>query len=236
MTSPPTERFSVVADLYARHRPSYPSGLLDWLAANTAGAAGARRRRRLRHRHLHALPRRRRLPRRRHRAQRGDARPGPRRHRRPGTSTDTGLPDAAVDLVTAAQAFHWFDLAPTIREFARIGRWACAFWNTRAPGRFNDDYERALLQFSDEYRSDTDEVEQRIRAFPASPTCARASFRYTTSSTGRSCTAAPGRPRTSPTASRPRRLRPRPARRVRCPPARRPPGHRLQLLGDCLAF
>ncbi len=33
---------------------------------------------------------------------------------------ETTLPDGSVDLVTAGQAFHWFDLGPTRREFARI--------------------------------------------------------------------------------------------------------------------
>lgn len=36
------------------------------------------------------------------------------------TAEATTLPDASVDLVTAAQAFHWFDKAACRREFARI--------------------------------------------------------------------------------------------------------------------
>lgn len=39
-----------------------------------------------------------------------------------GTSEATGLPDAAVGLVTAAQAAHWFDPEPTVAEFRRVLR------------------------------------------------------------------------------------------------------------------
>ena len=37
-----------------------------------------------------------------------------------GTSTATTLPDASVDMVVAAQAFHWFDPELTRPEFRRI--------------------------------------------------------------------------------------------------------------------
>jgi len=46
----------------------------------------------------------------------------------------TGLPDASVDLVTAAQAFHWFDETRAVPELARIirsGGGAALFWNVR---------------------------------------------------------------------------------------------------------
>ena len=37
-----------------------------------------------------------------------------------GTSEATGLPDASVGLITAAQAAHWFDPARTVPEFRRV--------------------------------------------------------------------------------------------------------------------
>ncbi|MDR2173029.1 MAG: class I SAM-dependent methyltransferase [Burkholderiales bacterium] len=46
----------------------------------------------------------------------------------------TTLPDASVDLVMAAQAFHWFDRERVRREFARIVRpdgLIALFWNIR---------------------------------------------------------------------------------------------------------
>lgn len=46
----------------------------------------------------------------------------------------TTLPDASIDLITVAQAFHWFDPVPTRREFARIlkpGGFVALIWNER---------------------------------------------------------------------------------------------------------
>ena len=52
----------------------------------------------------------------------------------------TGLPGASVDLVIAAQAFHWFDPPRTRAEFARIlkprGKVALV-WNQRADTPLN---------------------------------------------------------------------------------------------------
>lgn len=39
-----------------------------------------------------------------------------------GTAQQTGLPDASVDVVVTAQAFHWFATIEVMREFARIAR------------------------------------------------------------------------------------------------------------------
>jgi ubiquinone/menaquinone biosynthesis C-methylase UbiE len=36
------------------------------------------------------------------------------------TAESTGLPDASVELLTAAQCFHWFRRGPTLKEFRRI--------------------------------------------------------------------------------------------------------------------
>ena len=41
---------------------------------------------------------------------------------REGTAEDTGLPDASLDAVTVAQAWHWCDPAAASREFARVLR------------------------------------------------------------------------------------------------------------------
>ncbi len=67
-----------------------------------------------------------------------------------GRADATGLPDASVDLVTVAQAFHWFDEEATRREFARIlrpGGLAAIWWNSRRlrGTRFLEGYEALLL-------------------------------------------------------------------------------------------
>ena len=73
-----------------------------------------------------------------------------------GTAEATGLPDASVDLITVAQAMHWFDLARTRAEFARIlkpGGWCAVIYNNRRLGgdAFHDGYERLLREFGIDY-------------------------------------------------------------------------------------
>ena len=54
------------------------------------------------------------------------------------SAEETGLPGASVDLVTAGQAFHWFDKTLAVPEMARIvkpGRGVAVFWNARADDR-----------------------------------------------------------------------------------------------------
>lgn len=55
---------------------------------------------------------------------------------RAATAEATGLPDASIDAVVCAQAFHWFDAGPALREFHRILRPAgrlALMWNNRVP-------------------------------------------------------------------------------------------------------
>lgn len=73
-----------------------------------------------------------------------------------GTSTETTLPDASVDLVTAAQAFHWFEPDGTRREFARIlkpGGCVVLIWNIRQLDTtpFLTEYEAFLQRFGNDY-------------------------------------------------------------------------------------
>lgn len=51
-----------------------------------------------------------------------------------GSAESTGLPDASIDLVTAAQSLHWFDPLRSRAEFGRIirtGGGVAALWNER---------------------------------------------------------------------------------------------------------
>lgn len=79
-----------------------------------------------------------------------------------GRADATGLAAASVDLVTVAQAFHWFDPEAARREFARIlrpGGLVAIWWNShRLRGSaFLEGYE-ALLQT---YGTDYAEVAER---------------------------------------------------------------------------
>jgi len=72
------------------------------------------------------------------------------------TAEETTLPDASVDLVTAGQAFHWFDTARARREFARIlrsGGFVAIVWNERRTDStpFLVAYEQLLLDFGTDY-------------------------------------------------------------------------------------
>lgn len=99
-----------------------------------------------------------------------------------GTAEATTLPDACVDLVTAAQAFHWFDPPRAAREFRRIlrpGGGVALVWNTRktSGSPFLEAYERLLNEFGTDYaavRHDRADAE-RITAF-FSPGFDRTSF------------------------------------------------------------
>ncbi len=54
-----------------------------------------------------------------------------------GTAESTSLADSSVDMVFAAQAFHWFDIVSARAEFQRVLRGPRAvalFWNTRKVG------------------------------------------------------------------------------------------------------
>jgi SAM-dependent methyltransferase len=92
-----------------------------------------------------------------------------------GSAESTGLAAKSVDLVTAAQAFHWFDPPRARAEMARIlrrerARGGCAalVWNNRATSPFNDDYEAMLDRFSPDYanvRERDRAPEPKIRAF-----------------------------------------------------------------------
>jgi ubiquinone/menaquinone biosynthesis C-methylase UbiE len=51
-----------------------------------------------------------------------------------GTAEDVPLPDASVDAVTVAQAFHWFDAPVALGEIRRVlrpGGWLFLVWNMR---------------------------------------------------------------------------------------------------------
>ena len=74
----------------------------------------------------------------------------------PGTAEATGLPDASIDLISAAQAFHWFDTQAIRPEWQRIlspGGRVLVYWNSRLldGSPFLRGYEQLLLDHGTDY-------------------------------------------------------------------------------------
>jgi len=74
----------------------------------------------------------------------------------PGSAEATTLPADSVDLIAAAQAFHWFNPTAARVEFERIlrpGGWVVILWNERLTDTtpFLRAYETLLLRFGTDY-------------------------------------------------------------------------------------
>lgn len=159
----PRERFTARVADYVRYRPDYPVGVLDalrreglgeeWVVADVGSGTGIFSELLLRSgaRVLGVEP---------NDAMRAAAEewlggmPGFRSL--PASAEATTLPERSVDLVTAAQAFHWFDPEATAREFRRIlrpGGLVALVWNNRRNRTtpFLRDYEALLQRFGTDY-------------------------------------------------------------------------------------
>ena len=73
-----------------------------------------------------------------------------------GTAEATTLSDRAIDIATAAQAAHWFNLPKARKEFPRILKpkgWAVLLWNERSTDTtpFLRSYEDLLLAYGTDY-------------------------------------------------------------------------------------
>jgi SAM-dependent methyltransferase len=130
-----TKRFGMRADDYARYRPSYPREIVSAVLENfTApriadlGAGTGISARLLADAGAHVVaveP---------NDAMRAQIVPDERIEVVAGTAEATALPPASVDIVTAFQAYHWFDVPDVMREALRITRLPARFaavWNHR---------------------------------------------------------------------------------------------------------
>jgi SAM-dependent methyltransferase len=75
---------------------------------------------------------------------------------REGSAENTGLEPASVDMLTAGQAFHWFERTSARREFRRIlkpGGWVVLAWNERRIDStpFLREYEALLQRYGSDY-------------------------------------------------------------------------------------
>jgi SAM-dependent methyltransferase len=74
-----------------------------------------------------------------------------------GTAEATTLAEHCVDMVTAAQAAHWFERVKTRQEFVRIlkpGGWLVLLWNERRTDStpFLREYEQLLRTYGTDYQ------------------------------------------------------------------------------------
>ncbi len=165
----PTERFTYLADVYARYRPGYPSAAVDFILERCSLRPGSHladvgcgtgiSSRLFASRGLNVI---------------GIEPNGPMRTEaekathsnselqvsyQQGTAESTGLPEATCDAVLAAQSFHWFDPEPTYREFRRILKpdgWVILVWNERDEADpFTLDYSEVIGQFPDTPRTES---------------------------------------------------------------------------------
>ncbi len=123
----PADHFSPVATQYAAFRPSYPAALFDWLASSTprhdlawdcgagSGQASVPLAQRFKHMLATDLSA----------AQLATAPPLPNVVYRAARAEASGLADSTADLITVAQALHWFDLTQFYAEVRRVLKPRC---------------------------------------------------------------------------------------------------------------
>jgi SAM-dependent methyltransferase len=143
------DRFASVSGAYAAFRPTYPAALFDWLAsiaparvlawdcATGSGQAARDLCRRFgRVIATDASP-----------DQIARASPDPRIEYRVAPAEDSGLETGSCDLVTVAQALHWFDIEGFFRECDRVLRpgGVLAVWSY-GPLRVADDAIDVIVQ------------------------------------------------------------------------------------------
>jgi SAM-dependent methyltransferase len=85
-----------------------------------------------------------------------------------GAAEATTLPDRSVDIVIAAQAFHWFDAKQTRQEWLRIlkpGGRIVLIWNERQLDTtpFLVEYESLLLKYANDYSKVRHENVDKLR-------------------------------------------------------------------------
>ncbi|HLW65721.1 MAG TPA: class I SAM-dependent methyltransferase [Gemmataceae bacterium] len=137
-------RFDGLAGLYDRFRPDYPEAAIDYLLARCQLQPGCRlvdvgcgtgiSSRRLAACGLQVIGIEPNDQMRRQAQSIAVSSGAPAPEYRSGTAEATGLADDCADAVVAAQAFHWFQVEPALREFLRVlkpGGWLALIWNER---------------------------------------------------------------------------------------------------------
>ena len=74
-----------------------------------------------------------------------------------GSAENTTLKPGSIDIISAGQAFHWFNFSQARNEFRRIskpGGYLVLIWNVRRfmDAGFGTDYEKMLTEFGTDYK------------------------------------------------------------------------------------
>ncbi|MFX0179876.1 MAG: class I SAM-dependent methyltransferase [Candidatus Hodarchaeota archaeon] len=74
-----------------------------------------------------------------------------------GSAEDTKLKVKNIDIITVGQAFHWFDIKQTQKEFKRILKqegYVVLIWNNRkkSGNGFSSEYEKFILKYGKDYK------------------------------------------------------------------------------------
>jgi SAM-dependent methyltransferase len=159
----PIGRFTGLAKIYARCRPSYPDTVLNFIVSHCklepattlvdVGAGTGIASRLLAQRGVHVIGIE---PNAEMRAE-AEAVEMPAGVPRPayvdGRGEATGLVSETADVVMAAQSFHWFEAEPALAEFHRILKpsgWVVLMWNDRdASDAFTAEYGKLILTVPD---------------------------------------------------------------------------------------
>ncbi len=149
------DRFTNTVDDYDRYRPDYPDALYDWVAevvpppavAVDLGAGTGISTRQLAERGWRAI----------------GVEPNPAMRERAeshggtyveGQCDATGLESGSARLIFGAQAWHWFELGPTLAECRRVldEGWCVAAWNLRLEVGLGAAYDGLLRHYSTDFK------------------------------------------------------------------------------------
>ncbi len=188
-----TERFTTRAETYAKHRPAYPPGVINTLeaecnltstsiVADIASGTGIFTDLLLKRgcRVIAVEP---------NEAMRRAAVENLRGYTNLTTLAETAertmLDDASVNLITVAQAFHWFEVAATRCEFKRILKpdgFVALIWNIRRThgNAFLEAFEQLLQTFGTDYREVLSRADERriTELFGSTAAFAKRTFDY----------------------------------------------------------
>jgi SAM-dependent methyltransferase len=184
----PTARFTGLAEVYAQGRPGYPPEAVDFVLATChlgsgsvvvdVGCGTGISSRLFAARGLRVIG----IEPNADMRARASAERGSVVEYHDGRAEATGLPQESADAVLSAQAFHWFEPEPALREFHRILRppgWVVLLWNARdREDPFTRRYAEIVERLPDARRSDAISLkaedltrgglfhEARVRRFP----------------------------------------------------------------------